>query len=608
MLLPLRDFFRNPDKVYYQLSPDGEYIAYLAPYADRLNIFVQHIATQNTHRVTAIEDRSLSDYQWKGSQTLLFAKDNGGDENYHIYATNLDGTQTRDLTPYDQVRAEITDDLPEHDTDILISLNLRNPELFDIYRLNVLTGEMTLVVENPGGVMAWVSDHNGIVRVGIASDGINNTILYRPNEHSSFEPILQTSYRDNFMPRMFDFDNQHLLVSSNIGRDKIELVRYNPVEKRETNIIFAHDEVDVSGINYSILRQKLTMIYYTTWKTEFAFLDETTKEHYQKITAQLNTQNEVFISSYDDAEQRCIVRVASDRSMGAYYLYDVPSNTLTHLADVGAWLKPELLCDMKPIRFVARDGLLINGYLTLPQGRPAEQLPVVVNPHGGPWARDNWGFNPQVQFLANRGYAVLQINFRGSTGFGKAFWAASHKQWGLAMQDDITDGVQYLIEQGIADPRRIAIYGASYGGYATLAGITFTPDLYACAIDYVGVSNLFTFLQTIPPYWKPMLEMMYEMVGHPEHDREQLIATSPVFHTDKIKTPLLVAQGAKDPRVNINESDQIVNALRARGVTVQYIVKENEGHGFHNQENRFEFYEALEAFLDKHLKQPISNL
>jgi dipeptidyl aminopeptidase/acylaminoacyl peptidase len=256
----------------------------------------------------------------------------------------------------------------------------------------------------------------------------------------------------------------------------------------------------------------------------------------------------------------------------------------------------------QPVQYKSRDGLTINGYLTLPLGRPAKNLPVIVNPHGGPWFRDSWGYNPEVQFLANRGYAVFQMNFRGSTGFGRKFWEASFKQWGRTMQDDITDGVNWLIKEGIADPKRIGIYGGSYGGYATLAGVTMTPDLYAAAVNYVGVSNMFTFMSTIPPYWEPMRDMIYEMVGHPEKDKELLRSVSPVFLVDKIKTPILVAQGARDPRVNKAESDQIVEALRKRGVTVEYIVKDNEGHGFANEENQFEFYEAMERFFAQHLK------
>ncbi len=260
------------------------------------------------------------------------------------------------------------------------------------------------------------------------------------------------------------------------------------------------------------------------------------------------------------------------------------------------------MCEMKTVNYTSRDGMNIQGYLTLPLGYKAEKLPVVINPHGGPWARDNWTFNPEVQFLANNGYAVLQMNFRGSTGFGKAFWEASFKQWGKTMQNDISDGVQWLIDEGIADPERIAIYGGSYGGYATLAGLCFSPDLYAAGVDYVGVSNLFTFMETIPPYWKPMLDMLYEMVGNPVTDSLLLAEASPVYHVDKIKAPLFVAQGANDPRVNINESDQIVNALKERGIDVEYMVKDNEGHGFGNEENRFDFYRAMIVFLDKHLK------
>jgi dipeptidyl aminopeptidase/acylaminoacyl peptidase len=277
---------------------------------------------------------------------------------------------------------------------------------------------------------------------------------------------------------------------------------------------------------------------------------------------------------------------------------------LTKLGDVTPWLPEVRMAAMKPIRYTTRDGLSVNGYLTLPNDVAPKNLPVIVNPHGGPWARDGWGFNPEVQFLASRGYAVLQINYRGSTGYGRTFWEASFKQWGLRMQDDITDGVQWLVKEGIADPKRVCIYGGSYGGYATLAGLTQTPDLYACGIDYVGVSNLFTFMNTIPPYWKPFLGMMHEMVGDPEKDKVLLAAASPVLHADKIKVPLLIAQGARDPRVNKDESDQMVAALKARGIDVPYIVKDNEGHGFHNEENQFAFYEAMEKFLDKYIGKP----
>src|SRR5262249_745354 len=296
-----------------------------------------------------------------------------------------------------------------------------------------------------------------------------------------------------------------------------------------------------------------------------------------------------------------VVSASNDRSMRTEYLYDATTQELTKLADLAPWLDEQELVRMLPITYRARDGLMINGYLTLPHGG-GKNLPLVVNPHGGPWARDAWGYNPEVQFLASRGYAVLQMNFRGSTGYGRKFWEMSFKQWGKAMQDDITDGVRHLIQEGVADPKRVAIYGGSYGGYPTLAGLTLPPERYACGIHYGGVSHPFTLLGTIPPYWKPFLDMWHEMVGDPERDKTLLEQASPVFHADQIRVPLLIAQGAKDPRVNVAESDQMVAALKQRGVAVEYILKDNEGHGFHNEENRFEFYEAMERFLAKHLR------
>jgi dipeptidyl aminopeptidase/acylaminoacyl peptidase len=315
----------------------------------------------------------------------------------------------------------------------------------------------------------------------------------------------------------------------------------------------------------------------------------------------LGDKYEIIITSQNKNEDKFLVRTISDRSLGASYFYDATKKEITKIAERAPWLNENEMCEMKPIVYKAKDGLMIHGYLTLPSGVEAKNLPVVINPHGGPWARDEWGWNAEVQFLANRGYAVLQMNFRGSTGYGRNFWVASFKQWGLSMQQDITDGVEYLVKEGIADPKRVAIYGASYGGYATLAGITSTPELYACAVDYVGVSNLFTFMETIPPYWKPFLNMMHEMVGDPKKDSTLMHDASPVYFVDKIKCPLFIAQGANDPRVNKAESDQVVEALKKRGVQVEYMVKDDEGHGFGNEENQFDFYGAMEKFLAKHM-------
>ena len=449
---------------------------------------------------------------------------------------------------------------------------------------------------------SWMTDHDGKLRIATkVKNGTETVLMYRDHEDEAFREILQTDFTESMAPLFFDFDQSHLVyAASNLGRDKSEIVQFNMHTGEETgSVIFRHPEVDVSGLHYSRKRRVLTSISYVTDKQHRHFLDIDTEKLFQKLEAALPGY-EIGISSKNKDEDKFIIRTHTDRSLGAYYFYDAATEALTEIATVSPWLQEADLVPMRHIKYQSRDGLTIRGYLTLPRGE-AKQLPVVINPHGGPWVRDMWGYNPEVQLLASRGYAVLQMNYRGSTGYGKAFFKASFKQWGRTMQDDISDGVQWLIREGIADPKRVAIYGGSYGGYATLAGVTFTPDLYCCAIDYVGVSNLFTFMNTIPPYWKPYLDMMYAMVGDPEKDKEQMHAASPVFHVDKIKAPLFVIQGANDPRVNIDESDQIVRSLRARDIDVPYMVKYNEGHGFHNEENRFEVYKAALGFLARHL-------
>lgn len=602
-IIPLENFFKNPEQTAYSLSPDGTYFAFLAPYENRKNIFVQKIGEQDAKRVTNVTDRDLSSFFWINDERLIYVRDFGGDENYHLFSVTKDGADEKDLTPFDGVRAEIIDVLENDSDHMIVGLNKRIPQVFDPYRLNISTGELSLLAENPGNISNWITDHEGQLRIAMATDGVNTSVLYRKTEQDEFATIVTTNFKETVAPMYFDFDNGETVYAlSNIGRDKLAIIKMNIATGEELELVYEHPEVDVSYMSYSRKRKVPTTISYVTWKREHEFVDNEVKALYERLEKELGAY-EVVITSTNKAEDKFVVRTYSDRSLGAYYFYDKNEDKLEKITDVSAWLKEDQLAEMKPIKYTSRDGLTINGYLTLPKGVPAENLPVVVNPHGGPWARDAWTFNPEVQFLANRGYAVLQMNFRGSTGYGRSFWEASFKEWGLKMQDDVTDGVQWLIDQGIADKDRVAIYGGSYGGYCTLAGITFTPDLYACAIDYVGVSNLFTFMETIPPYWEIYLKMLHEMVGDPADstDNARLKATSPVFHVDKIKAPLLIAQGAKDPRVNQAESDQMVAALQEKGIAVDYLLKENEGHGFHNEENKFEFYARMEAFLEKHM-------
>ena len=605
--IPLEDFFRNSERTGYQLSPDGSYISYMAPYKDRLNVFVRRVDETDEHaiRITNETERSVAGYMWADNQRLLYMKDTAGDENYQLYGVHRDGSDDRAYTAFDGVRTSLIDDLEEQPGVVMIGMNKRNPEVFDPYRLNIETGELTLLAENPGNIQGWMTDHNGRLRVATAIvDGVNTQILYRDTEDEPFRPVLTTNFRDVVSFMEFTPDNKEVYAATNLHRDKTILVRMNPATCEELEVLYENERYDIASISYSRKRKKLLSVYCTGHKEPVRhYFDAEEEQLRQRIKAHFPNQR-YGIADTDKAEANYLIYVGGDRTRGSYWHYNALTDEAKKIADLAPWIKSDEMNAMHPVCYTTRDGLQIEAYLTLPDGLTpdtAKQLPVVVNPHGGPWARDCWGYSSEVQFLSNRGYAVFQMNFRGSTGYGRHFLEASYKQWGLKMQDDITDGVKWLIEQGIANPNRIAIYGGSYGGYATLAGLTFTPDLYACGIDYVGVSNLFTFMQTIPPYWRPMLEMMYEQVGHPEHDADQLAATSPALHADKIKVPLFVAQGANDPRVNKAESDQMVEALRQRGVVVEYMVKDNEGHGFHNQENRFDFYRAMERFLKAHL-------
>jgi dipeptidyl aminopeptidase/acylaminoacyl peptidase len=611
--LPLRDFFRNPERAYFRVSDDGRWLGFMQPALGdggakpRRNVFVQALEggqPQGTPRqLTRESARDISNYRFKSGGTILYEKDFGGDENFHVVAVDVATGKVRDLTPYDGVRAGIIDELVEDPDHILVQHNKRERGAFDVVRLNVKTGTETVVATNPGNVVDWLTDHQGRVRGGVANDGPNNTVLYRDGDSGPFKPIISTDFRTQVAPQFFDRDDKLLYAVSNRGRDKSALVLIDPAKPEAETVVFESPRVDIDGARWSRAHRQLAEVSYATEKSERKVFDPALAAVYQKLEKQLPGY-ELNLQSMTLDETRFIVAASSDRTAGTRYLYDARSDRLSKLGEVAPWLPEAAMATVKPVRYTARDGLEINGYLTLPPGREPKNLACIVNPHGGPWARDRWGFNPEVQFLANRGYCVLQMNFRGSTGYGRKFWEASFGEWGLKMQDDVSDGAKWLVAQGIADPRRIGIYGGSYGGYATLAGVTFTPDLYAAAVDYVGVANLFTFMKTIPPYWEPFRAQMYAMVGNPDSpkDQERLRATSPVFHVDRIKTPLLVAQGARDPRVNKAESDQIVEALKKRGVQVQYLVKDNEGHGFRNEENQFDFYGAMEGFLAQHLK------
>ncbi|NVJ66376.1 MAG: S9 family peptidase [Gammaproteobacteria bacterium] len=600
---PVDYFFKNSEVSSYQISPAGDYISMMKPWQDRKNIFVY--PTNNPDqikRVTSVTGRDIAYYYWVGEDTVIYSRDTGGDEHFYLVTVNVKTGEEKTITPTSGVVAYVIDTLDNQPDDILISSNERNPQVFDVYRHNLKKGENTLVAQNPGNVRSWGTDHDGNIRVITTSDGVNTSVLYRDTVEDEFKPLKNLTFKESFSPISFTPDNKNLYVASRITRDKSAIVEYDVKANKEIREIFSHPEVDVNSAHYSEALNKLVSVSYVTDKNHYHFLDDSYQKTFERLSEKLPNV-EISVTSATRDESKMIVVTYSDVDHPNYYFYDRNADKLEKLAENAPWHKPEHMAKMTPIQYTARDGETIHGYLTLPKGREAKDLPLLVLPHGGPWARDHWGFQPEVQLFANRGIAVLQMNFRGSTGYGREFWEKSFKQWGQSMQDDITDGVKWATEQGYAQDGNVCIYGASYGGYATLAGVTFTPDLYKCGIDYVGVSNLFTFMDSIPPYWAPFLAMLHEQVGNPNdpEDAKMMKAYSPVFHVDQIKAPLLVLQGAQDPRVVKSESDQIVDALRERGVEVEYIVKENEGHGFRSLENRLDGYQAMDRFLKTHL-------
>lgn len=602
----VEDFFKNPEKSNFSISKDGTHYAYLGPYERRKNIFVQKIGEEEVTQITFEKERDIPGFGWANNNRLIYIKDDGGDENFKLFAVDKDGSNGTDLTPFEKIRINIIDSLPNDDQHMIIGMNKDNKVLFEPYKINIENGEAEKIAinDNPEEpIEGWMTDNHGKLRIAMrTTDGVNHTLLYRDTEDEEFRDIITTDFTEQIAPVHFDADDSHILyVVSNIGRDKTVLTKFDMHKKQETGeVIFSHDEVDTSSLIWSRKKKKATGVRYSTWKSHIHFLDDDRAALQEKWAALIPGGYEIVATSTDDDEERWILRTYSDRSLGSYYLYERATDQVEKICDISDWIDEDDMAIMKPINYSSRDGLNINGYLSLPKGA-TKNLPIIVHPHGGPWVRDSWGYNPAIQLLTSRGYGVFQMNYRGSTGYGKSFWKKGFKQWGKKMQDDITDGVDYLIKEGIADKDKIGIFGGSYGGYATLAGITFTPDVYCCAVDFVGVSNLFTFMKTIPPYWQPYLDTLYEMVGHPEKDKEAMESASPAYHVDKIKVPLLVVQGANDPRVNIDESDQIVRSLKDRNIPVPYMVKYNEGHGFANEENKFEFYKVMLGFFARYL-------
>jgi dipeptidyl aminopeptidase/acylaminoacyl peptidase len=629
-LIPREVLFGNPERVAPRISPDGSRLAWIAPDHGVLNVWVAPVgAMERAEVVTDDRERGIRAFFWAhDNRHLLYIQDRGGDENWRLYAVDLFEGGTRDLTPFEAVQAQVLKVEKKVPDQLLVALNKDNPELHDVYRLDLPTGELTKVADNPG-VVDWVVDSDFQVRGAMRPlpDGgaqllVRDTVPVFPggaptppssatagtpappaavsSAAGEWRVILDVPSDDalNTGPVTFDQPGQRLLALSSVGANAGRLV-WIDLATGATDVVAEDPIYDVGDVVLHPDTQLPQVVAFQKDRVELVVLDPEVAGDIKALQA-LNP-GDLSIVSRDADDRLWVVAYVEDSGPVAYYLWDRGSQEATFLFHHQPALARYMLAAMEPFQFTSRDGLEIHGYLTFPPGVAREALPAVLNVHGGPWARDSWGLNPEAQWLANRGYVCIQVNYRGSTGYGKDFVNAGDKQWGARMHDDLLDAIAWVVERGWVDPDRIAIYGGSYGGYAALVGATFTPEVFRAAVDIVGPSNLKTLIESIPPYWAPLIAQFHRRVGNPETEEEFLWSRSPLSRVEQVRVPLLIAQGANDPRVKQAESEQIVAALKSNDIPYQYLLFEDEGHGFAKPDNRLRFYYEAERFLAAHL-------
>jgi dipeptidyl aminopeptidase/acylaminoacyl peptidase len=619
-LIPRTVLFGNPERVAPKISPDGTRLAWIAPRDGVLNVWVATIGADDARVVTDDRDRGVRAYFWApDDERILYLQDQAGDENWRLYDTHLAGGETRDLTPFDGVQAQVQAiDLDVRDR-ILVGLNKDDQRLHDMYQLDLAEGGLTKVVPNPG-VVAFVNDSDLNVRAGVMPrpDGGMTVLLH---ERGDWQPLLEIPQVDSLTSRPIAFDSVggRLLMVSSVDANAAQLV-WIDVATGATEVVAADPDYDVAAVWLERRTYRPLLAAFQRERMVWQAIDEGADgvSRREALEAELAAlagldPGDLTVLSRDRADRTWIVGYNHADGPVRYYAFDRVTRRGEFLFENQPALSEYSLGEVEPFSFVARDGLTVHGYLTYPPGGPPggtaggpagierQGLPAVLNVHGGPWARDVWGLHPEAQWLANRGYLCVQVNFRGSTGYGKTFANAGDREWGGRMHDDLVDAVAFLTGRGLIDPERVAIYGGSYGGYAALVGATFTPDLFRCAVDIVGPSNLKTLIESIPPYWEPLIAEFHLRVGNPSTEPEFMWSRSPLSRVDAIKIPLLIAQGANDPRVKQAESEQIVAALREKGIPHEYMLFPDEGHGFAKPENRLRFYAAAEKFLATHL-------
>jgi dipeptidyl aminopeptidase/acylaminoacyl peptidase len=608
-LIPREILFGNPDKAGVRISPDGKRLSFLAPVNNVLNVWVGPVSDPSKARpVTKDTKRGIRSYFWAyTNKHILYVQDTDGDENWHVYSVDLDADKIIDLTPFKKVAAQIENVSHKFPSELLIGLNNRDEQLHDIHRVNLQTGERQLVQQNPGFV-GFLTDDDYRVRFGMQYELTGSKVL-EPDGKGGWKEFLSIPSEDMMTTSPADFDKtgQVLYLIDSRGRNTSAFTTLD-LRTGKQAVLAEHDKADIGGAMLHPTEKTVRAVSYNYTKQEWKVLDPAVAADFEYLKTV--TDGELIINSQTLDDLYWIVAYTMDNGPVRYYHYDRAAKKARFLFSNRQDLEELKLAKMHPAVIKARDGLDLVSYLTLPMeqdsdgdGKPDEPLPLVLNVHGGPWARDTWGYDAEHQWLANRGYAVLSVNFRGSTGFGKKFLNAGDKEWAGKMHTDLLDAVDWAVSNKIADKKRVAIMGGSYGGYATLVGLTFTPDVFACGVDIVGPSNIITLLKTIPPYWAPFLPVLKQKVGDPgtEEGRKFLMERSPLTHVERISRPLLIGQGANDPRVKQAEADQIVQAMKAKKIPVCYVLYPDEGHGFARPENRLSFNAVTEAFLAQHL-------
>jgi dipeptidyl aminopeptidase/acylaminoacyl peptidase len=615
-LIPREVLFGNPVKDIPQISPDGSKLAYVAPSKEGvMNVWVKTIG-KNDDRMLTQDARPIYNYDWAfDNKHLLYFRDSDGDENDHVFSIDMETKVVRDLTPFLGKKAQNLLLDPERPDEFLIGLNVRDPRVFDMYRINLLTGAVSLDTENPGDVLSWTTDSHFVIRGATAlnPNDVSTILRVRDAANKPWRDIITFPFLQSHMLGQvnggnmivgFAADGKSLYITSTLNSDTLRIERVDAQTGKVLEVVAEDPRSDVwtpsiqsPEVVFNENTGTLDAVLFCYTKPEYKFLNP----EFQKDIEVLQKQHAGFpyIDNKDRADTKWIVSYLVDDGPTAYYSYDRSTKQAQFLFVDRPDLEKYKLAKMEPVIIDSRDGLRLVCYLTVPLGVESKNLPMVLEPHGGPWYRDSWGYSGEVQWLANRGYAVLQVEFRGSVGFGKKFLNAATGEWAGKMQNDLTDGVQWAIKQGIADPKRVAIVGGSYGGYATLVGITLTPDLYCCAIDIVGPSDVKTLLDSIPNDWKPVKKRWETRIGAAAHDEEANRRISPLYHVDQIRVPLLIAHGANDPRVKLFASETIVKAMRDKNLEVIFIVYPDEGHGFARPENNLDFYGRAEEFLGK---------